>query len=248
MSLSEPTRVKNPAQKFIEWSGDKNAFFYFDKEKEKAEKGTGKCYFESDIYIIVLDQLSTITGFSDKLQNGIWSNEVKYLDKQPLIVKSKPGVLISGLYSKIKAEIITAGGKFTTSAYAAMLIPQGKGVVPKLELVNFKLHGSSIGAWIDAKIQEDGCVLTLKKGTEQKTKGRTVYYEPVIIKNAKRDDLILLAENMDKELQIYLKMYFSNDFQNSAVQEVKSEIENTNALLSSSSPVVDLSDVDDLPF
>ena len=99
MSLSNPKTSMNPAVKLIEWSGDKNTFKYYDKNAKVNVE------IEEDIYIITLDQLSAIKGWSDKYQSGIWSNEVKYLDKQPLIVKTKSGTIATGLYSEIKEKL-----------------------------------------------------------------------------------------------------------------------------------------------
>lgn len=241
MSISQPTLTQNPASKFIEWSGDLNTFFYFDKEKKE------KVLLNSDLYIISLDQLTTISGFSEKNNSGIWANEIKDLKNDILIVKCKSGILISGKYDEIKEKLSNLGAKYTKSVYAAIIIPQ-ENSIPKLELVNFKFHGSSVAPWIEAKVGDDGSVIVLKKGTEQKKKGKTVYYEPIIIKTKVREDILEKAISLDKELQLYLKKYFSKTIEaGTVISENNSEIEQRKGdLIQSISKEIE--EVDDLPF
>ena len=201
MSLSDP-RLKNPAKKFISWSGSKGKFYYYDSENEV------NVFFETDIYVIPLDELSTIKGFHDRSQSGIYSNEVKNTTKEPLIVKSfKGGTIATGLYQDIKGKL--EGGDYAKSVYCAMIIPV-VGDKTELELVNLSLHGSSIGPWIDAKISVDsGNVIILKPSTEQLKKGATIYFAPKIVKSKVRQDILERCIQMDVELQEYLKGYLS---------------------------------------
>ena len=67
MSLSNP-RLKNPASKFISWSGSKGKFFYYDSEK--GEKGEN-VFFDKPIYVVPLDEMATIKGFHDKSQRNM---------------------------------------------------------------------------------------------------------------------------------------------------------------------------------
>ncbi len=230
MSLSNP-RLKNPASKFISWSGSKGKFYYFDKEL--GEKGEN-VYFEKPIYIVPLENLATIKGYHDKSQSGIYSNEVKNLTKESFVVKAfKGGLIANGLYKEIKGSL--EGGEFAQSVYAAMITDLK---TFSLELVNFQLHGSSIGSWIDAKINVDsGNVVELRPSTKELKKGTTVYFSPEIIKRKINNDILSNCVQMDKDLQTYLKRYFNQP------------IEQTESISESQSENIPINDVEnDLPF
>ena len=117
--------LTNPAVKFIEWNSETGSFKTYDKVKKE------NIDIPLPVRFYVLDELATIKGFSDKIQNGIWSNEVKDITKQSLKVmsKGKEGKVLTiaeGLYGTeknpgIKETIVAAGGKYTRSLYAAML-------------------------------------------------------------------------------------------------------------------------------
>jgi hypothetical protein len=231
MSLSNPTQ-KNPASKFIEWAGSKGQFKYYDKNKEE------NVFFEDPIYIIPLDDLSCIKGYDDANNCGYYSNEVKYLDKQKLYVKSfKGGTTAEGIYKDLK---LPSGCKFTKSIYAAMITGNKDNI--SLELVNFQINGSAIGNWIDAKIKVDsGEVVILKPSTVELTKGTTTYFAPEIIKSKKRDDILQKCIDMDKELQIFLDSYFNIDH--------KEEVKSDEVLTQQNKEDIDnFNDIDDLPF
>ena len=70
MSISDPIKLQNPAQKFIEWSGSKGLWQFYDKESKT------KISIPASFQVIVLDQLSTITGFDSVSESGIYSNEI----------------------------------------------------------------------------------------------------------------------------------------------------------------------------
>lgn len=139
MSLSRPQSDNpNPAKKFIEFKNGE--FAYYDKKKKEKVK------IDLPIRFTVCDELSTITGWSDKDQCGIYSNEVHRTTLEPLTVKAfkASGQIAKGLYQEIKGDIVAAGGEFTKSVYAFM----------NGELVNFKFRGSSLGGWIEKDKQK----------------------------------------------------------------------------------------------
>jgi hypothetical protein len=203
MSLSNPQTNQNPATKFIDWKGSEGYFKYYNKETKEDIR------LESPLYIIVLDQLSTITGYSDEMQSGIWSNEVRLTAKEEFFVKTKQGVQAKGLYQTIKPQIVQMGGKYAKSVYAVLI--SGDKENTKLDLVNFKFYGSSLSPFIEAKIGDTGEVILLEQNPEIKKKGATKYYEPKITKLQKREDILEKAINLDKELQEYLQAYFSKE-------------------------------------
>ena len=229
MSLSNP-RLKNPASKFISWSGSKGKFFYYDSEK--GEKGEN-VFFDKPIYVVPLDEMATIKGFHDKSQSGIYSNEVKNTTKEILIVKAfKGGTITSGLYQDIKGKL--EGGDYAKSVYCALINIVQDGI--ELELVNLSLHGSSIGPWIDAKINIDsGNVIVLSPSAEPLKKGSTTYFAPKIVKSKVRADILERCKQMDIDLQNYLKGYLSKPVEQieqiTESQEVeKAEFEQTDDL------------------
>lgn len=240
MSLSNPRQV-NPAKKIIEWSGSKGKFYYFDKER--GEKGEN-VYFEDTIYIVPLDELSTIKGYHDQSNSGIYSNEVKNISKDKLIVKAfKGGLIASGLYSEIKGQL--EGGKFAKSVYAAMI--SGNKENTSLELVKFIIHGSAFGTWIDAKINIDsGDVVSLSPSIEELKKGTTVYFAPIIKKYKKREDILAKCIDMDKQLQEFLNGYFENpEIEEENINVEKSTNSDVNI---ESNNIYEVSSDDDLPF
>ena len=226
MSLSNPRQV-NPAQKFIEWSGSKGKFYYYDKTSGE------NVYFEKTIYMVPLDELSTIKGYHDASESGIYSNEVKNITKEKLIVKSfKGGLITSGLYAEIKGNL--EGGKFGKSVYCALISNDGK----ELELANFQFAGSSLGSFIDAKINVDnGNVVSLSPSTEELKKGTTIYFAPKIKKHETRKDILDRCVDMDRELQAYLTAYFEKPVEE---KELITEAQTENK------PVIE--EDNDLPF
>ena len=247
MSLSNPRQV-NPASKFIEWSGSKGQFKYYDKEKEE------NIFFEDDIYMIPLDELNTIKGYDDHNQCGIYSNEVKYLSKEILHVRSfKGGTIAKGIYGNLK---LSSGCKFAKSIYAVLLTKDKEET--KLELVNFQLYGSSIGSWIDAKINIDsGNPIKLSPSTDKLTKGTTEYFAPKISILKLREDILQKCIDIDKELQIYLKGYLVQEQANEESVENKvetieeksqEEIAAEKYMKETDKKIDDFNDIDDLPF
>jgi hypothetical protein len=211
MSLSNPKISQNPAEMFIQWSGSDNQFSYYDKEKQQ------DVVLECPLYFIRLDELTAIKGWSDKL-GGMWSNEIRKHD-EILIVKTKNGVFISGKWSEIKEKIENAGGKYTKSIYAALIIPNDKKSVPTLKLVNFQINGSGFGKLFDCKINDDGAVIKVENNGKQQKKGSVSYFSPIYTKMMKRSDILNLAKNLDKQLQEYLDAYFTKTIDKLTVEK-----------------------------
>lgn len=200
MSLSQPKLI-NPATKFIQWAGDINinSWFYYDKHLKN------KVFFNKNpIRVIILDQLSTVTGYSDKDKAGIYANEVKYA-ADILNVRTFRGTTIAkGTWKEIKDQVESKGGKYTKSVYAAMITNTG------LELVNIKFHGSALN-WIEHRFREDGSIIEILNGDEstKEKKGHNEYYAPRYKQHPPDPNLTSLAIQMDIELQTYLSKYFN---------------------------------------
>lgn len=214
MSYGKPKPV-NPAVKFIECRGGEGRFTYYKKSETAGEKGE-QIEVPLPIKFVVIDELSTITGFNDDLQAGIYSNEVHNLKKEILSVrtfKGNKGVI--GRYDEIKAGIKEMGGKFAKSIYALMIT--GK----EVELVNFKVSGSFLNAWIEAKINIDIYGILIDSFTEKK-KGSNKYFEPILQTFTPKDPEAtrLLAQEHYNRLSEYFKQrkdYYEQEYETEQV-------------------------------
>ena len=172
MSRSNPTEnAVNPASKFIEWSGSEGKFKYFDKTK--GEKGEN-VFLELPFYFLPLDQLSTCKGYDEKAGLGFYSNEIRNTKNDMLTIRTKNGVVMTGLYEQCKEKLASRGLDYVQSVYVA--IKEGKDYV----LANLQLKGSALGPYIEfckgKKMSEIG--VAVKKSNPMK-KGATKYFEPV---------------------------------------------------------------------
>lgn len=242
MSKSNP-QIENPCKKFIDYKGDKGQFFFYDKDLEE------QINLPTPLYFVVLDELSTISGYNKKNDCGIYSNEVHRTTDEILRVKTfKGGESIIGLYNDIKDSIKALGGKYTKSVYALLL---KEGAEP--EMVNFKFRGASFSAWLDKKINIDSSVVGIVDFTEEKN-GNTVYQVPVFKAFKLTPEINQKAIDMDMVLQAYLREYKAKQPEKEIAkaeeaEEIKSNGEwqgNKEKLVakSKSNPVEE----DDLPF
>lgn len=192
MSRSSPT-ITNPAVHFFEWSGSRGEISYYDREKK--ENIPVKLPFE----FLVLDELSTITGWSDQDQSSYWSNEVRSVGKDELTVRTKHGIKVTGNYQK---DIKGRYGKYTKSIYIAYK-EAGEYVI-----CNLKASGAALNAWIDfsSNYRVQNGKVTITGGREEK-KGATVFQVPVFeySEASKEEDDIAVA--LDKQLQEFLAQY-----------------------------------------
>ena len=194
MSLSNPTVSQNPATKFISFKGDTGEWYYYDKTKEE------NVVIKPPIYFIILDELSTVKGWSDQYSSGIYSNEVHTLSEQLTVKTFKGGAMIKGWYQDIKNDVKALGGKYTKSIYA-MLIHDDDNT----ELVNFQLSGAAFSAYLDYKFKIDGKVVGILEEVEEAKKGSIKYFKPKFKLFKPKENLTEMATEMDKELQAYFK-------------------------------------------
>ncbi len=214
MSLSQP-QIKNPCHKFIEFKGDSGDFRYWDKEQKK------NIIIEKPFSFIVLDELSTITGFSDEYQCGIYSNEVHNLSEESLSVRAFKGKSkLVGKYSEIKGDIAQMGGKYTKSVYAALIKKDNE-----LELVNFQLKGISFKAWLDAVLDKSSFAVSVT-GCDNGKKGKVEFKIPIYKQTEVSHLLIEKAVVMDKTLQSYLKEYAHNQIVKDEAVQADAPVEN----------------------
>jgi hypothetical protein len=260
MSFSNP-KLSNPATKFIEFKGDVGMFRYFDKEK--GENGEN-VELSMPLYFVVLDELSTITGFNEKVKAGMYSNEVRNIKDDILNVRSfKGGIQIVGKYAEIKETIKANAGKYCKSVYAMLIT--GKNTY---ELVHFKMTGASFGGvkdgrsgWFNKKVNTDKFGIVVKECDPGQV-GPVKFQAPVFSALKLTPELINAATEMDKELQKYLSNYFSQVVEKEVTQNetaqteiVEAEtVEQEDLLFSPAAKskyetkTYDVSDVNDLPF
>lgn len=202
MSISNP-RQENPAKKFIEFKGDKGVFQYYEKDSKK------NIELQMPIAFIVLDELSTISGFDNKSESGIYSNEIHRINDEILKVRSfKNNISVIGKYEDIKFEIKAVGGKFCKSVYAMLILKGDNPNEYKYEIVNFKFKGIAFSSWLDKKFNPEKYGVLIKE-TGQGQKGSIKYTFPIFEFFTKqgKEKMFEKAVEFDKELQKYLSWY-----------------------------------------
>lgn len=124
------TPQSNPATKIIDWKSNDKNFSYYDKDLKK------NIAIALPFKFLVLDELHTVKGWNDPSSSSIYSNEVKFISKEEMTVKSfKGGEIAKGFYKDIKQKIVTAGGHYTKSIY--VMLEDGS-------LANLQLKGSAV--------------------------------------------------------------------------------------------------------
>lgn len=205
MSRSNNTApAANPAGKFIDWDSEHGCFKTWDKAKKENVK------IPLPVRFYVLDELTTIKGFNDKLQGGLWSNEIKDITKHTLSVRcrtkdGKSTTIAEGIYGDIKDTVVSNGGKYTRSLYAAMLNDNDE-----YEIVNFQLKGAAFSGWLDFVNEHRNAVLTeeiICEDFRKEKKGATKYTIPTFTSNPASEEGNEAAIKLDVELQEYLKSY-----------------------------------------
>jgi hypothetical protein len=199
MSRSRPV-ITNPAVKFFQWSGSKGELQYYDREKKK------NISVPFPFVFLVLDQLSTITGYSEADENSFWSNEVRKVSEEPFIVKTafkgRQFIKEEGLYKDL--DVRNKGAKYAKSIY--IMFDEGEGYV----IGNIKASGAALTAWIEfckTCIVENGKVVFT--GKEKAKKGTNEYFVPSFEYAHSDNNENDIAIELDKELQSYLDIYLS---------------------------------------
>ena len=212
---------QNPTSKFMEWKSNDKSFSYYNKEIKD------NVLVKMPLTFLVLEEYSTIKGYSDQDKTGIYSNEVLHTDDEEMEVKTYKGRLIAkGLYKDIKGVVKTAGGNYFKSIYA---------VTKDGELVNLSFKGAAVSKW--SNLTEKGAWKRLKdewvtvEDVEKHKKGTVEYTTPNFKFNTSlsETEFNMVAEK-GTELKEWLGRYFSKK------EEPVNEVEVDG--------VVDLSDLD----
>ena len=211
MSRSNPTDgIRNPSTRWFEWAGGSEGGYIRWYEKESKE------YMKvPNFTFLLLDELSTVKGWHEASESGIYANEVRDTRQDVLVVKSfKGGELASGIYSDIRDRIIALGGHYSASIYIAY--KEGDAY----RIGNLQLKGAASGAWMEfkksapTKKNADGKNLrayfvdAIKVvDFEQAKKGGTIYRIPKFAFVESSQAANHQASALDTELQAYLDAY-----------------------------------------
>lgn len=200
MSRSNNTELINPAVRFFDWAGGTGTVQYYDRETKT------NVDVELPFKFLILDKVAQIGGGIDRNNTyvGFWSNAVRNTTTQPFTVRSKDGVECQGLYKDIKGK---PGVKWITGLYIAFYDDDGN-----LQIGYLKIKGAALNAWLEftkshRNIYEGAFGIV---GNKKAKKGTNTYYEPVFEHYPKvSDEADAMAKELDKHLQDYLLMYFT---------------------------------------
>jgi hypothetical protein len=212
MSRSNPVDgARNPSTRWFEWAGGSEGGFvrWYNKETEKHEQVNPPFTF------LLLDELSTVKGWHEPSESGIFANEVRDMRQDALVVRSfKGGELASGIYTTIRDRIIAIGGHYSASIYIAY--KDGE----ELRIGNLQLKGAALSAWMDFKkaagTKKDANGKQARAyfvdavqiiGHEQQKKGGTVYRVPKFALKETSAATNQQAVALDAELQAFLSEY-----------------------------------------
>lgn len=214
--LDRPERENvNPAKKWLEWKGSKDQGFfqYYDKDEGENIEVKDKMRF------LVLEEFHAVGGWSDDEESGIYSNEVLFIGKEPLKVKTYSGKEIAeGLYKEIRNTVSDAGGKYKKKIYAVM----------NGEIVVIELHGAATQSWGDftkkdhRRLKEEW--VTVEK-VEERKKGAIKYKVPIFqFDKSMSDEELAEVTELAQPLIEYLEGKNGSTEQTSASDiEVKAE-------------------------
>jgi len=205
VSRSNPNEgVRNPSTRWFEWAGGKDGGFvrYYDKEKKE------NVVLELPFVFILLDELSTVRGWHDPSDSGIYCNEVRDTRQDTLVVKSfKGGELASGLYAQIRDRVKAIGGHFQSSTYITF-----KSDDKNLALGNLAFKGAALNAWVEFKNAHRSDVYKQAVsifGYTDARKGSTDYRIPKFALKPIAPETDTAAIEIDRELQAYLTGYLN---------------------------------------
>ena len=201
MSRSNPVDTSpNPAQQWFEWSGSDGSIRYYDKRDKR------NVTIDLPFTFMLLDQLSTVKGWHDQSESGIYSNEVKDTRAETLVVKAfKGGILAEGFYSQIRDRVAAQGGHYVSNLYIAY---RGE---TELQIGSLQFKGAALGAWMEFQKQSGKDIYkraVVIDGYTEGQKGRVVFRVPKFRLKDVSEETNDQATELDRQLQTYLASYF----------------------------------------
>jgi hypothetical protein len=196
-TFQSPT--SNPATKFLDWKSNDKCFEYYDKEKGE------KVSLHLPVRFVVLEELHTVSGWNDATSSGIYSNEVKFISKETMVVKPFKGNEIArGLYKDIKDKITSAGGRYNKSIY--VMLEDGT-------LANIKLKRAAVQKWGEftqkgkQRLADEWVIV---KDVQKGKKGAVTFYTPDFMfeRSLSESEAEIADANFDV-LEAYLKTYLA---------------------------------------
>lgn len=131
----EASTSSNPTKRYLEYKSVKKEFSYYDKDLGE------EVNVPLPLKFVFIQHYHTVKGWHDASNSGIYANEVFFIGSEPMSVKSfKGGKIAEGIYTDIKAQVLSAGGKYHKSIY--VMLEDGT-------LANISLKGSSVKEWSD---------------------------------------------------------------------------------------------------
>lgn len=211
MSRSNPTQT-TPVHRYMTWAGGAGELQYYDKEAKERIK------IPLPFTFMVLDELTSIGGFSDADKSGIWSNEVRST-KDQLIVKTSSGTIAKGDYTSLKDHLKAQGAKYARSVYVAYQEPKGEDF--EWVIGNIKFVGAGLGAWFEfTRSTIVTNIATRLTGSTMDKKGATTFHVPTFEVVHLSESDADTAYQLDIELQQYLKDYFSKGTDKQIISDV----------------------------
>lgn len=197
------TTMENPAKYHFEWKAGVGKLQWYNKEKQV----TVDIPLPFELY--PLDELHTVGGYDSMSKSGFYSNEVKDIVRDELVVRSfKGGEQYRGTYKVNGIVQMPKGAKYAKSVYFSMKEKDGQWVIGHMKLV-----GSAATAWIefsqelwkgDKQRPEHGKVV-IEAG--ELVQGQTDYYPPVFEYLEAEPEADEAAKKLDFDLQTYLDAY-----------------------------------------
>lgn len=206
-NAQELTTNKNPAKKFYKWESEHKKFSYYLKGETKEE--SKNVLVDLPFKFVTLGRpLFCVKGFNEKLNLGLYSNEVRsvkdemtvrYFDKnQPIIAK--------GVWADVKGLADNVGGKYHLSIYGYDL--------ENKEIINIDVKGNGIGEWgelfkkCSSRLADE---IVLVKGYKDGKKGNVKFTYPTfelerVISDDELDEVIDALDVLKK----YHNEYFKN--------------------------------------
>ncbi len=205
MSRSNPvSNNPNPSTRWFEWHGSKGVLQYYDKQEKK------NIEVKFPFVFLALDILSTVKGWHEASESGIFANEVRDTRQDTLVVRSfKGGELASGIYQNIRDRVGNLGGYFVSSIYIGYKDAQGV-----LQIGNLNLNGAALKAWSDFRSTHAKGQVVFDKaiavtGYTDGQKGSVKFRIPKFEVKDVGSETAEAAIELDKVLQEYLKGYLS---------------------------------------
>lgn len=197
----EAPKSTNPTAKYLAWKSTTKSFTYYDKAAgENVEVAL-------PLKFVFLQHYHTVKGWNDATQTGIYANEVYYIGREELSVRTFKGKdIASGLYKDIKADVNAAGGKYHRSVY--VMLEDGT-------VANVSLKGAVVKSWSDfmeeSKNLVDNQWITIESSKDEK-KGSVKYSVPVFTLgkplNAEESNA---ADNAAALLKVHMDAYFGGN-------------------------------------